>query len=269
VTGGRKKVRARRRSVRQAPNAMSGCRFTSRAGRGRVTLALPFAAALVASGLASASETGPAKRIVCDRLIDDFASTPAGEFPRGWRTRDAGEMPAATADKLHVVELDGGKKVLHSTHKREAITIGRKIPDWKLTEYPYLEWRWKAVKLPLGGDERESGTNDSGAGVYVIWDVGFPFYVDGIKYAWSTTLPVGTRLSRRLGHDQLVVSESGARHLGKWRTVRVNVLDHHRRFFDRDEPRAPDGIALLTDADSTGTEAEAYYADFRLCREVK
>ncbi|HEX9620678.1 MAG TPA: DUF3047 domain-containing protein [Polyangiaceae bacterium] len=215
---------------------------------------------------AAAAEAKAAPRIVCDRVVEDFSSTPAGAFPVGWRTRDADEMPEAKQRGLYVVEEREGRKVLHAKYRERAITIGKKIPSWNLEQYPFLEWEWRVEVLPERGNERDSSTNDSAAGVYVIWDVGFPFHVDGIKYAWSTTLPTGSRLSRRLGHDQLLVMESGRDHRATWRKVRVDVRDHHARFFGRETPRSPDGIALLTDADATSSAAEAYYANFRLCR---
>jgi hypothetical protein len=204
--------------------------------------------------------------VVCDRPIEDFSSSRVGHFPTGWRTRDPDEMPRAQARHLYQVESVEGRHVLHARYAAEAITIGRKVANWNLDEYPILQWRWKAVTLPRGGNERHSRTNDSAAGVYVIWDVGFPFRVEGIKYAWSTTIDVGGRYSKRLAHDQLLVVESGTQRAGTWVTVRVDVRAHRKKFFDEDAAEPPDGIAVLTDADATASSASAYYADFALCR---
>jgi hypothetical protein len=79
-------------------------------------------------------------------------------------------------------------------------------------------------------------------------------------------LPVGTRSSKRLGYDQMLVVESGQDRVGSWQTVRVDVRAHYRAFFGRDDSASPTGIAVMTDADATASHAEAYYADFRLCR---
>lgn len=207
------------------------------------------------------------KRYTCDRVIDDFSRSKVGSFPRGWRTRDEDEMPQAVAKRMYVVEREDGRNVLRATYRDEAITIGRPVPNWDLKRYPVLSWEWKAIELPRAGNEDESSKNDSAAGVYAIWNIGFPFYVDGIKYAWSTTLRNGRHLSKRFGHDHVLVQESGPRRLGKWRTVQVNVRDHQRRFFDRTDARSPDAIAILTDADATESSAQALYANFRLCRE--
>lgn len=204
--------------------------------------------------------------IVCDRVLEDFSETPDGAFPAGWRARDEDQMPLATSERLWVVETLEGRKVLHAVSGSEAVTIGRPVAGWDLRSHPILEFEWKAVRLPTGGDETRGSTNDSAASVYVIWDIGFPFMVDGIRYAWSTSVPAGTRATKRLGHDGVVIVESGREHLGEWRRVRVDVLRDHAQIFEEGEPRPPDGIALLTDADATESAAEAYYADFRLCR---
>jgi hypothetical protein len=209
---------------------------------------------------ASAPET------VCDRVVEDFSSGAEGEFPAGWRTREEEDLPLAKQQKLWVVESAEGRRVLRGRFVEKAVTIARPVPDWDLDQHPILSWEWKAVTLPAGADETRANKNDSAASVYVIWEIGFPFMVDGIRYAWSSTLPVGTRASKRLGHDKIVIVESGPDPAGGWRRVQVDVRSDHAELFSRDRARPPAGIALLTDADATRSEAEAYYADFRLCR---
>lgn len=206
------------------------------------------------------------KRLVCDRIVDNFSRSKVGEFPVGWRTKEASEMPVAQAKQMFVVRQDGKRKVLHARYRERAITIGKSMQGWDLDQYPVLQWQWKAIKLPKGGNEDSMSHNDCGASVYTFWDIGFPFYVDSIKYTWSSTLKPGTELKKRLGHDYVHVVQSGTAALGQWRTVQVNLRSDHQRLFAEDKPRPPSGIAVLSDADATESEAEAYYADFRLCR---
>ena len=238
----------------------------------RLPVALAAAACLASGAAFGNTSVGkrakPSVKLICDRLIDDFSGSRVGAFPRGWRTRDEDEMPEARAKRMYVVERERQRKVLHARYRDTAITIGRLVRDWDLRRYPVLSWEWKATELPRGGDERESSRNDSAAAVYAIWDIGFPFYVNGIKYAWSSTLDVGRHISKRLGHDHVLVEQSGSARLDQWQKVYVNVRDHRKRFFGRDAASPPDGIALLTDADATESGAEAYYANFRLCRQV-
>ena len=217
-------------------------------------------------GTVEATSTTDPARVVCDRVAEDFSGSTVGEFPAGWRVHGEDD-PSRILDKsLYVVEEQAGGRVLHAKFVGETVTVALVIKDWSLAGYPILEWRWKAVSLPDGGKETDSSLNDTGAAVYAIWHVGFPFHLRGIKYAWSSTLPVGTRSSKRLGYDQMLVVESGKEHVGSWQTVRVDVAKHYQAFFGRDDLPSPTGIAVMTDADATSSQAEAYYADFRLCR---
>jgi len=204
------------------------------------------------------------EKLVCDRVVEDFADDTLGAFPKDWQVRDSDQQDLA-AKTYEVVEVDGGR-ALHGTWQAETVTIGLVLKDWDLNRHPVLRYRWKVMQLPAGADETRDDLNDTAAAVYASWKVGFPMMVRGIKYAWSTSLAEGTRTSKRMKHDQMLVMGSGDTHLGEWRTVEVDVQMHALTFFEeKGGVGNPDGIAVMTDADSTGTSAEAYFADFELC----
>jgi hypothetical protein len=230
-------------------------------------------AALLIAGLAlgrptvaRADSPKASGKLVCDRIVDDFRKSTVGAFPLGWRTKDDDDMPLAKQNQLYVVEKDANRNVLRARSRDKAITIGKNIKGWDLDAYPVLRWEWKAIELPKGGNEDSLSSNDCAASVYTFWDIGFPFYVDSVKYTWSSSLKLGTELKKRLGHDHVRVMASGTQALGKWRTVVVDVRADYLRLFGKEKPSSPTGIAVLTDADATESTAEAYYADFRLCR---
>ncbi len=225
---------------------------------------------LVAWLFPSRFEVAPAmaaRQMICDRLVEDFRSTPLGSFPRGWRPKDDDDW--AVAIRSYAVRQVDGRRALHAKYGQAAVTIGRALGAWDLDRHAVLQWEWRAVQLPAGGNEDSLGANDCAASVYAFWDVGFPFYVDSMKFSWSSTLPKGTHLSKTFGHHHVFVQQSGARQLGKWRRVSVDVGRHHDIAFAGNGRRSPGGIALLTDADGTSSAAEAFYANFRLCRYVQ
>jgi len=232
---------------------------------GALVLAAPALVLAFSEDAAAAPPATPAK-VVCDRVLEDFSASKVGAFPTGWRSKEASEMSLATSSGRYVVEQDGARKVLHATYRDQAVTIGKGFDGWDLNQYPVLQFQWKASKLPKGGNEDSMSQNDCGAAVYGFWDIGFPFSVNSIKYSWSSTLKVGTEISKRLGHDFVRVMQSGESGVGQWHTVRVDVRSDYQRLFKTGDLPAPSGIAVLTDADATRSEAEAYYADFRLCR---
>jgi hypothetical protein len=119
--------------------------------------------------------------------------------------------------------------------------------------------------VPAGGDEREKATNDSAAGVYVVFKGALGGLVPrAVKYVWSAREPRGAAFpSPGYSTAQIVVLESGTDGAGQWRTERVDVAADYRRLF-KAEPPEVQGIAVLTDSDNTGTRAAADYDDFRL-----
>jgi hypothetical protein len=116
--------------------------------------------------------------------------------------------------------------------------------------------------LPAGADERVKQANDSAAGVYVVFDNQVMPRV--IKYVWSSTLPVGARVDNPLyRRAKVVVLRSGPSGTDEWRQETVNLYQDYQELFGS-EPGEAQGIAILTDSDSTGGTAEAYYDDFAL-----
>lgn len=228
-----------------------------------------------AVALAAVLALGPARALagggrvegglICDRVLEDFSASAPGEFPRGWRTRHAHNADEAREKRIYVVETIDGAPALHATYGTHTITVVRALPRWNLEEYPVLAWRWKAVRLPEGGDESDADRNDSAASVYVAWEVGLPFRVADLRFAWSTTLPVGRKIAKRFGRQRVIVAEGGPANDG-WRDVQVDLLGEARTLLKADAPASPALMALTTDADATGSSAEAFYADFRLCR---
>ncbi len=206
-----------------------------------------------------------AESLVCDRLIDDFSTNTPGSWPKGWRERDGGTAEEALKHSRYAVEQASGFKALRGTYGDKSVTIGRSIANWDLKQYPILQWRWQAVRLPKGGDETRSGHNDTAASVYVFWKASWPFRVQSLKFTWSSTKPVGTHVDRGMGHYHVRVLESGAGHVGQWQTVQADVRTEAILRFGEDIG-IPYGIAILTDGDDTESPSEALYAEFRLCR---
>ena len=110
-------------------------------------------------------------------------------------------------------------------------------------ETPVLEWRWKVVALPEGGNSCHKASDDQVAQVYVTWPR-FPKAVRSriIGYVWDTTAPVGTVCkSEKTGMVTYVVVRSGSQDAGKWVTERLFVA--YRRRFDGDlEENANEGV---------------------------
>ncbi len=202
------------------------------------------------------------------KTLENFSSSEAGKFPLGWISKYPEHMPEILEKKLYIVAQDSGFKAVHATYGNHTVTILRELKDsWNLSEYPILKWKWKAVKLPKDANEDKLKKNDSAASVYVAWKSNSLMKAKAIRYAWSSTQPIGAHFSRRFGNDQISIKESGTSKLNTWVEVETNVLDDYKKYMkERKAPANPIALVLTTDADATQSEAEAFYADFRICR---
>ncbi|MBI1846870.1 MAG: DUF3047 domain-containing protein [Candidatus Rokubacteria bacterium] len=137
-----------------------------------------------------------------------------------------------------------------------------------LAEFPRLTWAWKAVRLPAGGDVRERRTDDEAAQLYVV----FPRWPsprtqsEVIGYVWDTTAPVGTRLtSPKAENVRIIVVASGHAELGTWQRFERNVAADYQALFGQAPPRVGT-LALMTDANDTGSAAEVLVGDLAFAK---
>ena len=192
-----------------------------------------------------------------DVVMEDWSQAPVGHkgIPPGWE----GQRWGSPAYDFTIVQ-DGGPKVLHMKSNSDGSTIAKSIKGKvNLKETPFLEWRWKAVVLPKGGDSRYKATDDQAAQVYVGWER-FPKEVRSrlIGYVWDTTVPVGTidKIEKTVTVTYLVV-RSGPADLGKWLTERRNVVEDFRKIYG-EAPEPPDILSISIDSNDTKTSSESF-----------
>jgi hypothetical protein len=191
-------------------------------------------------------------------VIDDFSTSKLGGLPFGWEIRDP------LGKKVYSIKEENGDQYLHAYDTINSVLILKKV-SWDINTYPKLKWRWKAIALPKGGNERHGATNDSAAAVYVLfknkWYIPIPKY---IKYVWSTTLPHGDVFLYKLFRG-VIVLESGDTKLNQWLIETVDVAADYRKIYG-EEPSRIVGIGIITDANATHSSAEAHYDDFEIVK---
>ncbi len=192
-------------------------------------------------------------------VLEDFEDSTPGQLPRGWGWKKKDNEKR----KPYRVEIENGNKYLAATDRGESVILGKKI-KWNLKKYRYVSFRWRAHRLPEGGDERYGKTVDSAAGIYFTYKKKLGLIPVSVKFVWSTTLPVGSAMLRNgIGKPWMVVAESGADHLGEWRTYVFDLYQAYRDTFGGDPPDTAIGIGILSDANSTHSFAYADYDDIR------
>ena len=194
-------------------------------------------------------------------VIEDFSTSPVGGLPTGWGWREKDEKK----EKPYTVQKMGDKHVLAAADTGNSVIL-LKYSHWNPRQFPIMTWCWRADALPPNGDEHFDQTNDSAAGIYVIFSRKWIKLLKQIKYVWSTTVPVGKVGRRdRFMRPYFFVAESGDENLGNWVFEQVDLVADHKRVMEGDLPaKRTIGIGILSDANSTKSLAKAYYADLRV-----
>ncbi len=190
-------------------------------------------------------------------VVEDWSQAPVGTkgIPSGWKGQNWGSPKYD-----FVVVQDEGRKALHMKSANDGSTISKEVKGKvDLKETPVLEWSWKAVVLPKGGDSRKKATDDQVAQIFVVWPR-FPEAVRSriIGYVWDTTAPVGTIVkSEKTSTVTYVVLRSGTAELGKWITERRNVAEDFRKIYGED-PEHPGAVSISIDTNDTNSVAESF-----------
>ena len=152
----------------------------------------------------------------------------------------------------------------------DTVVLGFQIADDDRSRARFLNWKWRAVTLPDGGNECAKGKGDSAAVVYVSWKRFMKWYA--LKYVWTTASPKGAVCDKKgnpFMEQHTVILESGGA-LNTWRDESIDLDTEFRKHFADGDPKAevPDfmGVGIMTDGDQTKSHSVGDYADFRLVR---
>ncbi|MCC6501936.1 MAG: DUF3047 domain-containing protein [Deltaproteobacteria bacterium] len=181
---------------------------------------------------------------------------PPGESPpKGWTVKEW----RGKAD-IGVVKTQFGNAI-HMKSAGTSSAVYKEI-SFDLREFPHLNWRWKAVKLPRGADVRKKTTDDQAVQVYVV----FPRWPEQVNsrlvgYIWDSSAPEGLAIrSAKSKNTRYIVLKSGGEGLGSWFQEKRNVYDDYRALFNEEPPKAG-SVSIMIDSDDTKSTAEAFVSD--------
>jgi hypothetical protein len=148
----------------------------------------------------------------------------------------------------------------------ETAVLGIELPKDERKSAQRLRWSWRAITLPLGGNECVAGKEDSAATIYITWRRGLRYY--GLKYVWSSVAPKGVTCDRKrspfVAQDTIILESGGP--LNTWRTEEVDLNAEFRKHFENGDPNAEVpgllGFGLMSDGDQTHSDSAADYAAF-------
>jgi len=129
-----------------------------------------------------------------------------------------------------------------------------------------ISWKWRVDKFPgrslpetIEGKKEE----DFASRVYVIFPAAFFTNSKCVEYIWAESLPVGTYGQSGYSKNiKVLVLESGKSDV--WRSEERDIVEDYVKLYG-EEPRLDVGaISFMTDADSTGTCADAVYDEIKV-----
>ncbi len=211
-------------------------------------------------------------------IIDNFEAYETGSIADSWKyiTNSGDELPVKEAleegERFHVMEEEGNKYLRVET-QNESIRLSQvngTAYDWNIQQYPYLNWKWRALHLPEGASEKDK--NDSGGAIYVTFGTDWLGRPKSIKYTYSSSLPVGTKV----GFGSLtviVVSSALEGSVGNWKTVERDLLEDYEDVFGGflkkgTPPDRPLSITIWGDSDSTNDSSKVDFDDIMLFPEA-
>ena len=128
---------------------------------------------------------------------------------------------------------------------------------------PFISWDWKAEKFPSRKNKEtldKKAEFDFTAQVYVIFHARFFLNARAIQYVWTRDISVGaSAASPYTKNVRLLVLESGES--DQWKHEERNIKEDFRSLFGEEPEKDVSAISFMTDADSTDSDAAAYYSN--------
>jgi len=198
------------------------------------------------------SEDKP-ETLVVDRFSEGLNND---GIPKGWSL----EKSPGRESKISL-EQDKEGNVLRLVSVNDAFGLKKEM-SFDIRKYPYLTWRWKALRLPKEGDIRKRDTDDQAGQVYVLFPK-FPTTVNtrSAGYIWDSNAPQGfSGTSTAYSKMRYFVLQSGTSKLDQWIWETRNVYEDYRKLF-QEEPPTAGGVLLYINTQHTQGSAEIEYGD--------
>lgn len=176
-----------------------------------------------------------------------------------------------SGESIYTIKNHKGRLALKALSVKSASGLGLK-QQIDLGQTPYINWSWLVEKKLFDLDERSKDGDDFAARIYVVIDGGFLIWkTKSLNYVWSSNQDQDLVWNNAFaGSSVKMMSVKGAQaQPGKWFEEKRNVYqDLINTFGDKGSEAANqkayryiDVVAIMTDTDNSGKEAESYYGD--------
>lgn len=163
-----------------------------------------------------------------------------------------------------ISDFDGEKCLIANSEDTASAIFYRHDLDHE--RGPYVSWEWKAVEFPRRTRPEDLSDRDEFdfvAQIYVVFDARFLLNARAIQYLWAEETEVGTvQASPYTDNIRLVVLRSGPSE--EWALERRNIEEDYLNFFGEELSKGIQAVAIMTDADSTSSEAKAVFRNMEI-----
>lgn len=207
-------------------------------------------------------------------LVDNFEQYEPGSIADEWKYITGNKEIVSAEDAIEKGELfqvrqERGNRFLRVQTKNESLRFSKINGtdfNWNIDEYPILRWRWRAQHLPTGASEKDK--NDTGGAIYVTFDSDILGRPKSIKYTYSSSLPIGTKIS--FGSLKVIVVANPMQNpVKEWHTMQRNVREDYKSVFGgflrrSTPPDHPKSITIWGDSDNTNDSSLVDFDDIIL-----
>ncbi|MBU0485915.1 MAG: DUF3047 domain-containing protein [Proteobacteria bacterium] len=156
------------------------------------------------------------------------------------------------------LDTEQDRSCIKAVSKGTASGLFYKI-DFDPEQYPIITWSWKVENILAKGDAKTKEGDDYAARIYVVFPSFFFWKTRAINYIWANKLPKETSVPNAYTSNAMMIAvESGPELTGQWLTETRNIHEDFKNLFGEAPPKVG-AIAIMTDTDTTGELATAYY----------
>jgi hypothetical protein len=171
--------------------------------------------------------------------------------PQGWKLKEK------TGEAEFKILREDGETIAYFKSIAASFSLERPLSiDPK--RYPYISWKWKVLRLPLGGDTRLKSKNDQAAQIIIAFKGR-----KTISYIWDTVAPEGSISDESIGWPvnvkiKIITVKSGASDLNQWVSFKRNIVEDYKRLY-HEKPPLIKGLRVQINSQHTGTVAETLF----------
>ena len=172
------------------------------------------------------------------------------------------ELPLATKCTEYIAGEEDNASCIKAVSEDSASVLLRR-QRLSVDANPVISWDWRVEEFPLRKEAESFDKKkdfDFAAQMYVIFPAKFFLDTRAMHYVWAQDVSVGTvATSPYTENIRIMVLERGEP--GKWKHEERNVREDYYKLFGEELKDDVEGVAFMTDSDSTDSRAVAYYRD--------